>query len=104
MKQNRSVYGLQPMGSEYLMPVIKGCKDEIISDIVVDKVIGNIPYIGLPANMIAAKAMTWRLGILFGRLTIHSRRWPPGILKITDVHCNIKIRISERGGAPGDEK
>ena len=24
--------------------------------------------IGLPANMIAAKAMTWRLGILFGML------------------------------------
>ena len=53
---------------DYLWPIIKGCKDEVVSDIVIDKVIGNIPIIGFPANMIAAKAMTWRLGILFGML------------------------------------
>lgn len=64
----REIYGRPPMGSEYIAPIIKGCKDEVISDIVLDKVIGNIPLIGLPANMIAAKAMTWRLGILFGML------------------------------------
>lgn len=69
LNEIRSVYGLQPMSSEYLGSVIRGCKDEIISDIVVDKIIGNFPIIGLPANMIAAKAMTWRVGILFGMLS-----------------------------------
>lgn len=64
----RAVYGRKPVSSEYITPIIKGCKDEVISDIIIDKVIGNIPIIGLPANMIAAKAMTWRLGILFGML------------------------------------
>ena len=64
----RAVYGRKPVSSEYITPIIKGCKDEVISDIIIDKVIGNIPIIGLPANMIAAKAMTWRMGILFGML------------------------------------
>jgi len=68
LNEIRAVFGRKPMSMDYLWPVIKGCKDEVISDIVVDKVIGNIPIIGLPANMIAAKAMTWRLGILFGML------------------------------------
>lgn len=68
LNEIRGVYGQTPMNSEYIAPIIKGCKDEVISDIVLDKVIGNIPIIGLPANMIAAKAMTWRLGILFGML------------------------------------
>lgn len=68
LNEIREVYGRQPMSSEYLLPVIKGCRDELIADIVIDKVIGNIPIIGFPANMIAAKALTWRLGILFGML------------------------------------
>lgn len=68
LNEIRAVYGRAPMSSECLIPIIKGCKDEVISDIIVDKVIGNIPFVGLPANMIAAKAMTWRLGILFGML------------------------------------
>ena len=68
LNEIREVYGRAPMNAECLGAIIKGCKDEVISDIVIDKVIGNIPVIGLPANMIAAKAMTWRLGILFGML------------------------------------
>lgn len=68
LNEIRAVYGRAPLSAECLGAIIKGCKDEVISDIVIDKVIGNIPVIGLPANMIAAKAMTWRLGILFGML------------------------------------
>ena len=64
----RAVYGRSPMSNEYLAPILQGCKNEILSDIVLDKIMGNIPLLGLPANMIAAKAMTWRLGILFGML------------------------------------
>lgn len=68
LNEIRSVYGRQPVNKEVVIPVIKGCKKEIMTDVVVDKIMGNIPLVGLPANMICAKAMTWRLGILFGML------------------------------------
>ena len=68
LNEIRSVYGRQFINKEVVIPVIKGCKKEIMTDVVVDKIMGNIPLVGLPANMICAKAMTWRLGILFGML------------------------------------
>lgn len=69
LNEIRAVYGLKPVSMEYVKPVLMGSKNELISDIVVDKVLGNLPVIGLPANILAAKAMTWRLGILFGMLS-----------------------------------
>ncbi len=68
LNEIRAVYGRKPMSKDVFAPVIKGCSSEIMTDMVVDKVLGNIPLIGLPANMICAKAMTWRLGIMFGML------------------------------------
>ena len=41
---------------------------------VLDKFIGNIPIFGLPANMICAKSMTWRLGLLFGMLSARGEK------------------------------
>lgn len=68
LNEVRAVYGRAPIGSEAFGPVIKGCKQELLADMLLDKLVGNLPLIGLPANMICAKAMTWRLGILFGML------------------------------------
>lgn len=51
------------------MPIVKGCSTEILADIVLDKIVGQIPVIGIGANMICAKAMTWRLGILFAMIS-----------------------------------
>lgn len=68
LNQIRAVYGRSPICTEAFGPIIKGCKQELLVDMVLDKIVGNIPLIGLPANMICAKAMTWRLGILFGML------------------------------------
>ena len=65
----RAAYHRSPVTAASLAPVLKGCKQELLSDMVLDKVVGNIPLFGLPANMICAKAMTWRLGILFGMLS-----------------------------------
>lgn len=65
----RAVYGRPPVEKEALGHIIKGCKQELLADLVLDKFIGNIPLLGLPANMICAKAMTWRLGLLFGMLS-----------------------------------
>lgn len=66
----RGVYGFDEVGAEVLGPIIKGYSSEIIQDMVLDKIIGQIPVIGIGANIICAKAMTWRLGILFGMLSI----------------------------------
>lgn len=68
LNEVRAVYGRAPIGREAFGPVIMGCRQEVLADMVLDKLAGNLPIIGLPANMICAKAMTWRLGILFGML------------------------------------
>ena len=68
LNEIRVVYGRSPITKTAFGPVLNGCKRELLTDMVLDKIVGNIPLIGLPANMICAKAMTWRLGILFGML------------------------------------
>ena len=68
LNEIRAVYGRSPITKADFGPILSGCKQELLTDMVLDKIIGNIPLFGLPANMICAKAMTWRLGILFGML------------------------------------
>lgn len=41
---------------------------ELLFDIVADKVLGNVPVIGIYFNAICAKTMTWRFGIAFTML------------------------------------
>lgn len=67
--QIREVYGRSPIGREVIGTFVTGCKDEVLMDIVVDKILGNVPILGIPANMIAARAMTWRLGLVMGMLS-----------------------------------
>jgi len=68
LNEIRTVYGRQPLSKDSLLPILKGCKKELLSDMILDKIFGNLPVVSLPANMLCAKAMTWRLGILFGML------------------------------------
>ncbi len=65
----RAVYNRPPIGKDELHHIVKGCRQDLLADMVLDKLIGNIPILGLPANMICARAMTWRLGLLFGMLS-----------------------------------
>ncbi len=69
LNEIRRVYGRKELNKEIFAPVIKGCSREIVADLVLDKIVGQIPVIGIYSNMICAKAMTWRLGILFGMLS-----------------------------------
>ncbi len=69
LNQIRLLYGRSSMSSDAVKPIIQGCYKEIISDIVLDKLIGQIPIIGFAPNLICAKALTWRLGILFAMLS-----------------------------------
>ena len=47
------------------MPILKGCTSEILADVVLDKVVGSVPVLGIPFNVMCAKTMTWRLGLVF---------------------------------------
>ena len=61
----RKIYGLPEINTKALRPILEGCSEEILSDLLFDKIGGQIPILGIPFNMMCAKAMTWRLGILF---------------------------------------
>jgi len=65
----RELYGHEPFKAEEISSIIPKLGEEIISDIALDKVLGYIPIIGVFTNSICAKAMTWRLGILFAFLS-----------------------------------
>lgn len=64
----RKIYGLPQINAKALCPILEGCSEEFLSDILFDKIGGQIPILGIPLNMMCAKAMTWRLGILFTML------------------------------------
>lgn len=64
----RLLYGREPISAEAVGPILEGCTNEMLTDLVIDKVLGQLPVIGFGANIICAKAMTWRLGILFAML------------------------------------
>lgn len=64
----RGLCGFAPVTVDILEPIVKSISGEILFDLVTDKVLGQIPVIGIYFNAICAKTMTWRLGILFAML------------------------------------
>ncbi len=69
LNEIRSIYGRSNVPSEVVGSLINGCKSEILADIILDKVVGQIPLIGIAANVMCARTMTWRLGLLFAMLS-----------------------------------
>jgi uncharacterized protein (DUF697 family) len=68
LNEVRSLYGRSPVSEEVVIPIVKGISSEILFDIVADKFLGQVPILGIYFNAICAKAMTWRLGVLFTML------------------------------------
>ncbi len=64
----RGLYGRRPASEQIITKLVVGLYREIIFDIAGDKVLGNVPVIGVYFNAICAKTLTWRLGILFTML------------------------------------
>ncbi|MCD7990676.1 MAG: hypothetical protein LUK37_02340 [Clostridia bacterium] len=65
----RELYGRRPIEKDSLMLITKNISNEIMFDIVVDKVLGQVPLMGVYFNAICAKTLTWRLGMLFSILS-----------------------------------
>ncbi len=64
----RKVYNQSEVNIDDAINVIKNILTEVVSDIALDKILGNIPLVGVYFNAICAKQMTWRLGTLFTML------------------------------------
>ncbi|MDR1531372.1 MAG: hypothetical protein LBS62_04180 [Clostridiales bacterium] len=64
----RRVYGRGPLDGGVIIPIVKNILNECLFDLVFDKVLGYVPVIGVYANVMCAKTMTWRLGVLFAML------------------------------------
>lgn len=65
----RQIYGHNPIGNDAGLNVLSSILPEVLTDVLFDKVLGNVPVIGVYFNAICAKQMTWRLGTLFSMLS-----------------------------------
>lgn len=65
----RQLYNRDPIDSNTMLPLIKGMGKDLLIDLLFDKVLGQIPIAGIYFNMVCAKTMTWRLGMLFSILS-----------------------------------
>ncbi len=68
LNEIRALKGYGPVTADVIKPIVTSISGEILFDLVADKVLGQIPLIGVYFNVICAKTMTWRLGILFAML------------------------------------
>lgn len=64
----RAVYGQAPITNEDGIKVLANILPEVLTDILFDKFLGNVPVVGVYFNAVCAKQMTWRLGTLFSML------------------------------------
>lgn len=61
----RKIYNHGPLDKGSVKTVLSQIWPEILADIAFDKVLGNVPVVGIYFNAICGKALTWRLGTLF---------------------------------------
>lgn len=67
--QIRDVYGKGSITAEAAKAYLQPNLGFLAQDLLWDKVVGSIPIIGVPFNIVFAKALTWRLGAWFGLLS-----------------------------------
>ncbi len=69
LNEIRSLYQLPPVSEAVVSSIVKGISSELLVDVIFDKVLGQLPIVGIYFNAICAKTMTWRLGVLFTMLS-----------------------------------
>ena len=65
----RAIYGHSDVSIKTAGVLTKNIAHELVIDFVADKVMGNIPLVGIYFNAVCAKALSWRLGVLFAMLS-----------------------------------
>jgi len=69
LNEIRALNGMPPVDVDMLKPMISSILKGMMRDLLADQVLGFIPFAGAHFNAICARAMTWRMGILFAMLT-----------------------------------
>ncbi len=77
----RDLYNRSQVDERLVSGIVTGMSSELLFDVVADKVLGNVPIIGVYFNAICAKTMTWRLGILFTMLSARGESVNPASVK-----------------------
>lgn len=86
-------YGYYKADKSAVLPVIKGCFNLFVNDFIFDKILGNIPLIGVFSNFIFAKVITWRLGLLFSYFAKHDIDINEDNVKKTVQYMNELIHL-----------
>lgn len=89
-----NVYNFNKKDVSSFIPVIKGSFMVFLSDLVLDKVLGQIPLLGAVSNYVCAKIITWRIGLMFAYLAKNDMDVTAENVKKT-VDC-MKKKISMR--------
>ena len=66
----RSMYERPAINEKEVVKLLPGLSEELLFDLIGDKILGNIPFVGIYFNAVCAKTLTWRLGILFAKLSM----------------------------------
>ena len=77
----RGIYGHGAVEVGAVVPIIKNILNECLFDIAFDKVLGYVPVLGIYTNVMCAKTLTWRLGILFSMLASRGDEIVSGTVK-----------------------
>ena len=84
----RRIYGRGALEKSAVLPIITNILPEVMFDVAFDKMLGGVPVVGIYTNMMCAKTLTWRLGILFAMLASRGEDIDSDIVK----DCMFVIR------------
>ena len=82
----RSIYGMRNVDDHIASGIMLGMTRELLFDIAFDKALGCVPVLGIYCNAMCAKALTWRLGMVFTILSARGEN-----INVFSVKRAIKI-------------
>ena len=91
----RNNYSLSAINKEEFVNLIQSSGNELFYDLVIDKIVGNIPVVGVYANIVCAKILTWRLGLLFFYLSARN-------LELSKNNITVTLKFIRRMMNPND--
>ena len=79
----RDYFGYERFEKDIIQALITSIIEDLMVDVIGDKVLGSIPLIGMYFNYRCAKIMTWRIGILFTFVNVQGPAYNEAILRET---------------------
>lgn len=91
----RKIYGRKALQEDSFVSLVKSLQDDILADLLLDHLAGQIPLVGVYFNLICAKAMTWRIGLLIALVSARGEQ-----LDYESMHdaMNLIRKLSPQSG------